>query len=145
MADSKMETVLTALVASITNAAPSGAVVERNAILPVRIPAAGMIIVRDGVPGEPEVLMSPLHYYYEHVAEVEIIVDRPASSREAAFDALKQAVGNAVAADRTLGGLCDFVDGQSPAPLMLPVDGGDGLKAATVSVVLMYGSSDPLL
>lgn len=145
MADSMMEQVLKALVAAIEAQAPGGAVVQRNGILPSRIPSAGLIIVRDGVPGEAEVLMSPPLYYYEHEAEVEIIVDRPASSREAAFDALKQAVGAAIAADRTLGGLCDYVVGQSPAPLMLPIDGGEGLKAATVPVVLMYGSPDPLL
>lgn len=145
MADSKMEAVLKALFAAIDSAAPSGVKVLRNSAIPERIPPAGVIIVRDGVPGEAEVLMSPLLYYYEHSAEVEIIVDRPASTREAAFDALKQAVGAALVTDRTLGGLCDYVVGEAPAPLMLPIDGADGFKAATIPVVLMYGSPDPLL
>lgn len=145
MADSYMEAVLKALVASIEGSLPSGATILRNAVLPTRIPAEGLVIVRDGSPGEPEVLMSPPLYYYEHEAEVEIIVDRPAPAQEAAFDALKQAVGAAIEANRTLGGLCDYVLGQSPAPIMLPIDGGEGMKAATIPVVLMYGSPDPLL
>lgn len=145
MADSYMERVLKALVAAIETAKPSGVVVLRNAQLPARIPPEGLIIVRDGTPGEPEALMSPPLYYYEHEAEVEIIVDRPAATQEAVFDALKQAVGTAIAADRTLGGLCDYVLGQAPAPVLLPIDGGEGLKAATIPVVLMYGSPDPLL
>jgi hypothetical protein len=145
MADSKMEQVLKALTAAITAAAPTGVEVLRNAVLPQRIPIVGCIIVRDGVPGEPEVLMSPPLYYYEHRAEVEILVDRPATARETVFDVLKQAVGNAVAADRTLGGLCDYVIGEAPAPLMLPIDGAEGLKVATIPVVLIYGSTDPLL
>jgi hypothetical protein len=145
MADSYMERVLKALVDAIEQAAPAGVTVLRNAMLPARIPPAGLIIVRDGTPGEPEALMSPPLYYYEHEAEVEIIVDRPAATQEAVFDALKQAVGAAIAADRTLGGLCDYVLGQAPAPILLPIDGGEGMKAATIPVVLMYGSPDPLL
>lgn len=134
-----------ALHAVVESAAPSGVTVLRNAVLPARIPPKGMIIVRDGTPGEAEVLLSPPLYYYEHEAEVEIIVDQPAALQDAVFDALKQAVGTALAADRTLGGLCDFVLGRSPAPVLLPIDGGEGLKAATIPVVLMYGSPDPLL
>lgn len=145
MADSYMEAVLKALIGAVETAMPAGVTVLRNAVLPTRIPAEGLVIVRDGDPGEPEVLMSPPLYYYEHGAEVEIIVDRPAAAREAAFDALKQAVGAAIEADRTLGGLCDYVLGEAPAPIMLPIDGGEGMKAATIPVVLMYGSPDPLL
>lgn len=145
MSVSTMERVLEALVGAIGSAAPAGVKVLRNVVIPERIPAQGVIIVRDGVPGEPEVLLSPPVYYYEHTAEVEIIVDLPPVQREAAFDTLKRAVGTGIALDRTLGGLCDYVEGQSPAPLMLPIDGGEGLKAATVPVVLFYGSPDPLL
>lgn len=140
-----MERVLKALFSAVETHAPAGVKVLRNSSIPERIPAAGCIIVRDGTPGEPEVLMSPPLYYYEHEAEVEIIVDRPAPAREEVFDALKRAVGAALDADRTLGGLCDYVLGEAPAPLTMPIDGADGFKAATIPVVLMYGSPDPLL
>jgi hypothetical protein len=142
---SKSETVLCALFAALGAARPENTRVLRNETLPERIPAGGLIILRDGTPGEPEVLLSPLGYYYEHRAEIDIIVDRPPVSRDADFDALKTAVGAAIAADRTLGGLCDYVLGEAPAPLLVPIDGADSLKAATLAVVLIYGSSDPLL
>jgi hypothetical protein len=144
MADSVSEAILKALESALEAAKPSGARVLRNEILPERIPAAGLIILRDGSPGDPEALLSPPYYYYEHRAEVDVVVDRPASSRDSTFDALKQAVGSAIAADRTLDGRCDYVVGESPTPLMVPIEGAEGFKAATIGVVLMYGSPDPL-
>lgn len=139
------ETVLQALVAAVDAHAPVGTKVLRNEIIPSKIPEAGVIILRDGVPGEPTVMMSPLVYLYEHRAEVDVIVDRPPALRDAAFDTLKAAVGRALEADRTLGGLCDWVMGEAPAPLMVPIEGAEGFKAATITVVLIYGSPDPLL
>jgi hypothetical protein len=139
------EGVLLALMSAIQAAAPAGAKVLRNEVIPQRIPAAGVMILRDGVPGDPEVLLSPLTYLYNHRAEVDLIVDRPGPGRDAAFDALKAAVGAAVAADRTLGGLCDYVLAEAAAPLMVPIEGAEGFKAATISVDLIYGSADPLL
>lgn len=144
MPDSTSEQVLKALFAALDAEKPLGAKVLRNEVLPERIPAAGLVILRDGAPGEPEPLMSPPHYYYEHRAEVDVIVDLPPNTRDTTFDALKLAVGRAIAADRTLGGLCDYTLGEAPAPLMLPIEGAEGFKAATIPVVLAYGSPDPL-
>lgn len=145
MADSKSEQVLKAFFAALQAAAPVGASVVRNETLPVRVPAAGWICLRDGDPGQPEALMSPPVYVYEHLAEVDVVIDLDtAAARDAAFDVLKQAVGAATAADRTLGGLCDYVLGQAPVPIELPMDGTENLKAASVGVNLIYGTSDPL-
>ena len=49
------ETVLAALHARLQ---PLGALTLRDEVLPERIPAAGLIILRDGQPGEPEVTLS---------------------------------------------------------------------------------------
>ena len=142
---STSETVLEALAARVGAALPAGATFLRNALLPERVPAAGIVILRDGDPGEPEALMSPPLYCYEHRAEIDVVVDRAsAAERDAAFDALKLAIGAAIAADRTLGGLCDYVLGEAPAPVDLPIDGAEGLKAATIGVVLAYATEDPL-
>jgi hypothetical protein len=142
---STSETVLAALAARVGAALPAGAVFLRNALLPERVPAAGIVILRDGDPGEPEALMSPPFYFYEHRAELDVVVDSAsAADRDAAFDALKLAIGAIIAVDRTLGGLCDYVLGEAPAPVDLPIDGAEGLKAATIGVVLAYATSDPL-
>ena len=134
------ETILAALHARLQSLA---ATVLRDEVLPERIPPAGLIILRDGQPGEPEVTMSPLRYHYQHRAELEVIV-QTAGNRATAFDTLIAAIGTALAIDRTLGGLCDWVEAEAPASVDLPVDGAVTLKAAVVTVVLHYSTSNPL-
>ncbi|MEF2549226.1 hypothetical protein VQ045_18905 [Aurantimonas sp. E1-2-R+4] len=41
---------------------------QRGDVLPERVPAAGLLILRDGEPGEPEVTLSPLRDHYQHRA-----------------------------------------------------------------------------
>ena len=140
---SKREEILQALFGALT--AISGPRVSRNDPLPERVPATGAIILRDGDPGEPDVLLSPPEWVYAHRAEIEVVVDRATPpERDAVFDGLMIAIGNAIAADRTLGGLCDWVEAEAPAPIDVVVEGAPGLKAAVVPVVLHYGTADPL-
>lgn len=134
------ETIFTALHARLQ---PLVATVLRDEVLPERIPPAGLIILRDGQPGEPEVTLSPLRYHFQHRAELEVII-QGANDRAAAFDTLIAAIGTALAADRTLGGLCDWVEAEAPASVDLPVEGAVSLKAAVVTVVLHYTTADPL-
>ncbi len=134
------ETILATLHARLQLLAAS---VLRDEVLPERIPPAGLIIMRDGQPGEPEVTLSPLRYHYQHRAELEVIV-QPAGNRATAFDMLIAAIGTALAADRTLGGLCGWVETEAPASVDLPVEGAVSLKAAVVTVVLHYTTADPL-
>lgn len=142
---SKSEQVLDALLAALAAAAPAGVAVARNPIVPDRLPAAGALALRDGNPGEPDVVMSPLIYSYQHRAEVEAIAPgRDAATRDAIFDGLKATVAAAIAADRTLGGLCDYIEAQAPQPEDVPVDGGDPWKAAVIPVVLHYDTDTPL-
>ena len=115
----------------------------RDAVLPERIPAAGLIILRDGEPGEPEVTLSPLRYHYQHRAELEVVV-QAGTSRASAFDGLITAIGAALEADRTLGGLCDWVEPESPASVDLPVEGAAALKAAVITLNLHYTTTGPL-
>ena len=134
------ETILTALHARLQ---PLAALTLRDEVLPERIPAAGLIILRDGQPGEPEVTLSPLRYHYQHRAELEVVV-QAGTGRASAFDDLIAAIGAALEADRTLGGLCDWVEPDAPASVDLPVDGASALKAAVIPVVLHYSTADPL-
>lgn len=134
------ETIFAALHARLQ---PLAATVLRDEVLPERIPPAGLIILRDGQPGEPEVTLSPLRYHFQHRAELEVIV-QGANDRAMAFDILMAAIGAALVADRTLGGLCDWVEAEAPASVDLPVDGAVSLKAAVVAVVLHYSTSGPL-
>ena len=137
---SKREMVLAALHARLqTLAAP----VLRGEVLPARIPATGLIILRDGKPGDPEVTLSPLTYFYEHRAELEVVI-QAGNGRDAMFDALASSIGALLTADRTLGGLCDWIEAEAPEPVDLPIEGAAALKAAVIVIVLHYASPDPL-
>jgi hypothetical protein len=134
------ETVLAALLARLQTLA---ALTLRDEVLPERIPTAGLIILRDGQPGDPEVTLSPLRFHYQHRAELEVVVQAP-NGRATAFDNLIAAIGTALEADRTLGGLCDWVEAEAPASVDLPVEGAATLKAAVIAVVLHYTTTGPL-
>jgi len=151
------ETILNAL-HTLLQTLPATAL--RGEVLPERVPAAGLLILRDGEPGEPEVTLSPLRCHYQHRAEIEAVVQGEVRSaqqmqgsggplqgtndRDAAFDTLTASVGAAIVADRTLGGLCDWVEAEAPRPVDLPVEGAAALKAAVITVVLHYSTADPL-
>lgn len=133
------ETILTALHARLLTL-PATAL--RGDVLPERVPALGLLILRDGEPGEPEVTLSPQTYHYQHRAEIEAVVQGP--DRDVLFDTLTASIGTALAADRTLGGLCEWVEAEAPQPVDLPVEGAASLKAAVIPVVLHYSTADPL-
>jgi hypothetical protein len=133
------ETILSALHALLqTQPAP----VLRGEVLPERVPATGLLILRDGEPGEPAVTLSPLRYHYQHRAEVEAVVQ--GLDRDASFAALATGVGSVLSADRTLNGLCDWVEAEAPRSVDLAVEGAASLKAAVIPIVLHYATADPL-
>ncbi|PRY23528.1 hypothetical protein CLV78_10417 [Aliiruegeria haliotis] len=133
------ETILAALHSRLS-ALPATAL--RGEVLPERVPADGLLILRDGEPGEPEVTLSPLAYHYQHRAEIEAVVQ--GAERDAGFDTLCSSISTSLATDRTLGGLCDWVEAEAPRPVDLPVEGAASLKAAVIPVILHYTTADPL-
>jgi len=117
----------------------------RGEVLPERIPSAGLMILRDGDPGDPEILLSPLQYLFEHRAEIEVVVQAgDPAARDAALDTSLASIGTVLAADRTLGGLCDWTEPEAPKPVDLPIEGAAALKAAVVPVILTYATTDPI-
>lgn len=75
---------LCAALGSRLSALPASA--QRGDVLPERMSAAGLLILRDGEPGEPEVTLSPLRYQYQHRAEIEAV--EQGATRDAVFDTL---------------------------------------------------------
>jgi hypothetical protein len=135
------ETILTTL-ADLLRAIPNVPVL-RGGVLPERIPNEGLMILRDGNPGEPSVTLSPLAYHFQHRAELEAIV-QSATDRDALFDTLVAQVGAVIAVDRTLQGLCDWVDLEAAEPVELPMEGAAALKAGVIPIILHYTTSDAL-
>ncbi len=139
----KRESVLQALLAALDD---QGLVVARNDPKEDLIPDAGLLVLHDGDPGEPETLLSPLTYVYSHKAQLDIFAAdvTGGDGREAVFDAICEAVGAALAVDRTLGGLCDWVEAEPPVVQAVDATGGAPVKAASIMIMLVYGTTDPL-
>lgn len=136
----KSETVLLALETLLKT---TDATVVRNDPIPPEIPADGLIILRDGDPGEPLVTMSPLLYEYQHRAVIEVFIQKR-TERDAVLDTLKAQIGPLLTADRTLGGLCDWIEAGAPEVTDMAVEGGASIKAAEIAVTLIYVTTDPL-
>ncbi|MBZ0138779.1 MAG: hypothetical protein K8H87_03275 [Pseudorhodoplanes sp.] len=140
---SKREQVLDAVVALITAAVPE-AKVERNLAKPERIPPGGLVIVRDGDPGDPEVTLSPLTYVFSHRIPIEVAVHQASDPREQALDTILGLIGLEVAGNRTLWGLCDFLEAEAPATADIETAGALPGRWADVTIVAVYGTPDPL-
>ena len=123
-----------------------GATVERNVVLPERIPEGGLIVLRDGDPGQPEQALGGFgNAYYQHAVEIEVYVEEgDAPARDATFDALLQQVGTTLEADPTLGGLAFGMNYGRPEPAIEAVAGAPAIKSATLSVTIEYETSAPL-
>ncbi len=136
------EQILAALLARL-EAVPD-ATAKREAPLPETVPAGGLIILRDGDPGDPEVVLSPVTYLWEHQTEIEVILQRGQDDDSVTLDALLMAVGAALAADRSLAGLAEGLGWGAPKTTGLAIDGAAALRGATVPVTIHYASPDPL-
>jgi hypothetical protein len=141
---SRREEVLNAVKALIAATLP-GAKVERNGAKPERIPAAGLVIIRDGDPGDPEVTLSPLTYIYTHPIPIEIAVLAAVPlTREQTLDATLIAIGEAVEANRTLGGLCEFLEPEAPSTDDLEATGTVAGRWADAVIVATYATTNPM-
>lgn len=141
---SRREQVLDGIKVLIATALPN-ADVKRNLAKPERIPPGGLVIVRDGDPGEPEVMLSPLLYVYTHRVPIEIAAyESSSATREQVLDEILGAIGTAVAGDRTLGGLCDFIEAEAPATDDIDTAGARLGRWADAAIVAVYGTTDPL-
>ena len=114
--------------------------VGRNEVETDDIPAGGMVMLRDGDPGEPvEQYLSPLTFAYDHVAQIVVAVQkRTSAERDAAMDALLRDIDAAIRGDDTLGGAVELAEAGEPETLDEPVEGAESIKAVAVPVTLSY-------
>jgi hypothetical protein len=140
---SRREAVLAAMRAAL-GLVPS-ATVRRNEALPERVPNAGLVILRDGEPGEPDVTLNPRTEFYSHRVEIEAYMPRdPNGSGEAALDALLGAIGAALRIDPSLGGLAENLTASAPETGALAIEGSTPILTARLIVTVEYLVSDPL-
>lgn len=122
-----------------------GLAVERNSVVPEAVGEEGLVILRDGNPGEPERVLNSSWCYYEHDVEIEVFSQSGAAVvRDGVFDDLLISVDAAMAADKTFGGLSDGVLLSKPDVSTLQVTGGESIKAGTIIARVAYTSITPL-
>jgi hypothetical protein len=140
---SRRESILAALLATLDNAL--AAKVRRNEALPERVPDAGLVILRDGDPGEPDVTLNPRTAYYSHRIELELFVTQPtAGGGEALLDALVAEVHAALAPDPSLSGLAENLVVTAPETSVLAIEGAAPVLTARLTIIVDYLVSDLL-
>ena len=141
---STTERILTALTGRLR--AVPGPKVERNTAVPARIPKGGLIVLRDGDPGEPEQALGGVgNVYYSHAVEVEVYVETgEASARDAAFDDLVLKIGAVLDGDPSLGGLAFGMTYSRPEVDTEAVIGAPAIKTGTIDVIVEYETETPL-
>lgn len=127
---------------------PGGVHVLRNADLPLELPAAGMIVLRDGKAGEAEVLLgSPRTYLWDRVAEIVVVAgDANPDEAKSKSDTLIQAIETALGleADSTIGGLCESAELGEPDFDDVAPDGALPMRGATLPLTLSYATATAL-
>ena len=145
---SRREQILATLAAVL--ATHLAATVRRNEVLPEMVPAAGLVILRDGDPGEPDVTLNPRTEFYSHRVELEIYLPRDATSGgdpsagSGALDQLLGAIGAALRVDETLGSLAESLIASAPETGALAIEGAAPILTARLVVTVEYLVSDPL-
>jgi hypothetical protein len=142
---SKREQVLNALYTAVKTLEGVNLKVYRNLDKPQPVPSGGLVVLRDGTGEEPEVLLSPLTYIYEHNVTMEVMIQNAVSAaRDTALDALLVSIGAIIAANRTLGGLAEWVEARTPDFVDDPIEGAASVRVATVGIMVRFYTTDPL-
>lgn len=140
------EQILSAFFAELKTLESSAIKVLRNPDKLMRVPENGAIVVmRDGQSAEPETLLSPLTYIYEHNAEIEVTINNAYTATQGtSLDDLLMIIGNMIEANRTMGGLAEWMEAQAPEFIQEAVEGAPAMRAATVNVLFRFHTSSPL-
>lgn len=141
------EQILSAFFAELKTLESSQIKLVRNPDKLMKIPEKGAIIsMEDGESGEPETLLSPLTYIYEHGARIEIMVSKAYSdAQNTTLDDLLMIIGNLIDNNRTLSGLAEWVEAEAPEFLQDAIEGAPAMRAASVNVRMRFATPSPLL
>lgn len=137
---SKRLDVLTAVATLVAGALPAADVhgLSNDEAAPTRVGSNGLAIVRAGDPGDATIDLSPLAYNWAHRIPVELV-----ANDEAALDVMVTAIGDAIVADRQLGGLCDWLDAAAPSTERIAVEAGKPQRGTELILFAHYVTSSP--
>lgn len=131
-------------VKALLEVAAPHAEVRRDQPWPKRPDPGGTIILHDGDPGEPEVTLSPLLYTYTHEFEVEVLGPPGSTNRHELLDQLLVPIGDRIEADRSLGGVAEWVEATAPMTDDVTLESAEPVRGAQLSIIVVYSTSNPL-
>lgn len=143
---SKRYDIIVALKALIMAAVPNADIrgFDGSTAMPERIGAGGTIFGHPGDPGEPDVTLGILAYSYDEHIEISFASPPGIADAIAWRDDKLEAIGAAVRADRTLGGLCEWLDVSAAEDDALVLSGGPSQGWSSFTINASYSTSDPL-
>lgn len=137
MPTGKTEMALQALFAAIS--AVSGPEIVRNAVETGDVLAGGRVNQLDGNRGEPEELLSPHRYSFQHRVELIVMVQEGDQTvRDAALDNILQDIVAVVRGNPTLSGAVDYAYEAPPETDDEAIAGAETIKAALLPIILEY-------
>lgn len=147
---SKRETIMQAVLQRLEAADLAGVRVLRHAGLPEDIPAAGLVVLRDGKAGEPEILLGdPRVYLWERTAEIVVVFNgHDEAMLKSGSDGLIAAISAAlnldgVSGDPTFAGLCEHAELGEPDFDDVAPEGAAPIRGAMLPLTLSYHTSTP--
>lgn len=110
----------------------------------IELARRGVINIAEQDTVETDRVFGVTRRYFRAVLTAEVIVQglTPAE-RDARLDAIYTAIGAAMAADRTLGGIADYVDVSGPgAPVNALWQGASNIKAGSIEIAVDYSTGE---
>lgn len=144
---SKRTDVLAAIKRLIQTALPDAQVIglDDEEAKPEAVGPGGQVIVRSGVPGDPDIDLSPPTWWWEHVVPIEISTYRqPGVRTQLVLDQMIARIDAARQADPTLGGLCISLDATMPVDGEQNIPGAVPVGWADFNLVPFYSTTSPL-
>ena len=135
---SKTEQVHEAVKARFQAALPFADVV-RNQDKPGRPSPGGKVNILDGDPEEIGVDFNPPTWMYQDEIPVEIIAPDAAT-----LTSIASAIGQTIASDRFLGGLCDYIRVTPMKTASVQSEGTAAIAGGEFSVIALYSTASPL-
>lgn len=126
-------------------AALPAADVSRNRPKATEVGPGGLVVIHDGDPGEPEIYLSPLSYTWSRRVVIDVAAfESPTQTREQVLAGIFAAIRVRIEADRTLGGLCEWIEPEAPVTNDAQTQGTEAIRWAQFGLVCVYTTSSPL-
>ena len=136
-----------AVKALVSRAVPNSKVIgmEPDEARPTTVGELGLVIVRSGDPGSPDIDLSPPVYWYDHTFPIELAAVRDgARTARQVLDDMLTAIGGEIEADRSLGGLCTYLAGEAPIDGETQTNGAAAISWADAAIIATYSTTSPL-